>query len=290
MFPAIISLMQTYVDCYPCFLRQAIEAARMANATPSQEWEIVLKALDTLGSLPKGATPPAIGTQVHQIVREITGSDDPYAEVKRKATEKALAMLPKLREILASSDDPLETAIRLSIAGNIMDFGPNPDYDLWDVIDKMLTQDFRINDLPILRHRLGSADSILFLGDNAGEHVFDKLLIEELSLPVTYVVRGGPVLNDVTLEDALAVGLDEVAEVVDNGARVPGTILSLCSQEFQERFESADLILAKGMGNYETLSEVPAPIFFLLQVKCPVIGRDLGAPVGSTVVRKGIDG
>jgi len=84
--------------------------------------------------------------------------------------------------------------------------------------------------------------------------------------------------------------LDEVAEVVENGARVPGTILSLCSQEFQERFESADLILAKGMGNYETLSEVPAPIFFLLQVKCPVIGRDLGAPVGSTVVRKGIDG
>ncbi|MDY6866986.1 MAG: ARMT1-like domain-containing protein [Chloroflexota bacterium] len=282
--------MQTYIDCYPCVLRQAIEAARMANATPSQEREIVLKALDILRSLPEGLTPPAIGTQVHQVVREITGNQDPYAEVKQQATKNALSMLPRLKEILDSSDDRLETAVRLSIAGNIMDFGPNPDYDLWEVIEEMLTQDFGVNDLPILRHSLELANSILFLGDNAGEHVFDKLLIEALPIPVTYVVRGGAVLNDVTLDDALAVGIDEVAEVIDNGARVPGTILSLCNRDFQERFQSADLILAKGMGNYETLSEVPAPIFFLLKMKCPVIGRDLGAPAGSMVVKKGAAG
>ncbi len=278
--------MRTYIDCYPCVLRQAIEAARMANASPSQERRIVLEALDILKSLPEGVTPPAIGTQVHQTVREITGNQDPYAEVKREATDRALSMLPKLRQILESSEDRLETAIRLSIAGNIMDFGPNPDFDLWEVIENVLKQDLAINDLPELREYLGKSESILFLGDNAGEHVFDKLLIEELSLPVTYVVRGGPVLNDVTKSDAKAVGLDEIAEVLDNGARVPGTILSMCSPKFQDLFRTADLILAKGMGNYETLSEIKAPVFFLFQVKCPVISRDIGVPVGSTVIKK----
>jgi len=282
--------MKTYIDCYPCILRQAVEAARMAKATPSQEHEIVLKALDILRFLPEGTTPPAIGTQVHRIVREITGIQDPYAEVKQEATVKVVSMLPKLQKIIDSSDDRLETALRLSIAGNIMDFGPNPNYDLWEIIQKALTQDIAVNDLPILRERLGTAESILFLGDNVGEHVFDKLLIKELPLPVTYVVRGDAVLNDVTLKDAQAVGLDKVAKIVDNGARVPGTILSKCSKEFRERFNDADLILAKGMGNYETLSEVKAPIFFLFQVKCPIIGLDIDAPTGSTVVKKGMGG
>jgi len=281
--------MQTYIDCYPCVLRQVIEAARMANASPSQARKIVQETLDILKSLPEGATPPAIGSQAHRTVREITGNQDPYAEVKREATEKALSMLPQLHKIIDSSQDHLETAIRLSIAGNIMDFGPNPDYDLWEVIEAVLHQDFAVNDLPKLYEYLGRSQSILFLGDNAGEHVFDKVLIEQLTLPVTYVVRGGPVLNDVTMADAVAIGLDQTAEVMDNGARVPGTIVSMCNPKFQERFRTADLILAKGMGNYETLSEVQAPIFFLLQVKCPIIGADIGVPVGSTVIKKGLD-
>jgi len=260
--------MQTYIDCYPCILRQAIEAARMANASPSQERKIVLETLDILKSLPEGATPPAIGSQVHRAVREIT---------------------PQLRKIIDSSKDRLEAAMRISIAGNIMDFGPNPDYDLWEVIEKVLHQDIAVNDMRKLRAYLGRSEDILFLGDNAGEHVFDKLLIEQLPLPVTYVVRGGPVLNDVTKADAVSIGLDQIAEVMDNGARVPGTILSLCSSKFQKKFRAADLILAKGMGNYETLSEVQAPIFFLLQVKCPIIGMDIGVPAGSTVIKKGLD-
>jgi uncharacterized protein with ATP-grasp and redox domains len=278
--------MQTYIDCYPCVLRQAIEAARMANASASQERRILLDALDILKALPEGVTPPAIGTQVHQVVREITGNQDPYAKVKREATDKALSMLPKLHQILDSREDRLEAAMRMSIAGNIMDFGPNPDFDLWEVIDDVLNQDLAINDLPELREYLGKSESILFLGDNAGEHVFDRLLIEELPLPVTYVVRGGPVLNDVSISDAIAVGLDKVAEVVDNGARVPGTILAMCCPQFQDLFRKADLILAKGMGNYETLSDLSAPVFFLFQVKCPVISRDIGVPVGSTVIKK----
>ena len=281
--------MRTYIDCYPCFLRQAIEASRMAGASQDQQHAIMVRALEILQESPRGATPPELGARIHQIVREITGSDDPYLKAKRKARETATTLLPKLRSLIASSGDPLDTAVRISIAGNIIDFGPNPDYDLWEVVERVLSQDYEIDDLNLLREELKTAKSIVFLGDNAGESVFDRLLIEVIEQPVIYVVRGGPVLNDTTMEDALSVGMNEIAEIVDNGARVPGTILSLCSSEFQAFFHSADLILAKGMGNYETLSDVPAPIFFLLQVKCPVIGKDIGAATGSIIVKKRSD-
>jgi damage-control phosphatase, subfamily I len=283
--PAIIQPMRTYLDCYPCFLRQAIEAARMSGATSTQEKAVVQQTLGLLSQLPEGVTPPAIGAQVHHVVRAVTGNDDPYREVKQTATAGALAMLPALHKLLDSSEDKLETAIRLSIAGNIIDFGPNQDYDLWEVVIRVLSQDFAINDLPQLRQRLETASSILFLGDNAGETVFDRFLIETLPLPVTYVVRGGPVINDATYEDAVTAGIDHVANIIDNGTRIPGTIVSECSSTFQAHFNTADIILAKGMGNYETLSTTSRPVFFLLQVKCPVIARDIGAPYKSIVIK-----
>lgn len=281
--------MRTYIDCYPCFLRQAIEAARMAGASQDQQHRIMIRALKILQESPRGATPPEIGTRIHQIVRELTGSDDPYLLAKQKARSMATALLPNLRSLIASSNDPLDTAVRISIAGNIIDFGPNPDYDLWEVIERVLSQAYAINDLPALREVLKTAESVLFLGDNAGESVFDRLLIEVIEKPVIYVVRGGAVLNDTTMADALSVGMNEVAKIVDNGTRIPGTILSRCSNGFQALFHSADLIIAKGMGNYETLSDVPAPIFFLLQVKCPIIGKHVGAPPGSIIVKEGVD-
>jgi len=278
--------MQTYLDCYPCFIRQAIEASRMAGASPAEVKAVVIQSMEILKQQSVDATPPALGSQVHQVVREITGNPDPYRDVKSAATSKALGLMPKLRSLLFNSEDRLETAVRMSIAGNIMDFGPNPKYDLWEVVERILKQEFAINDLSLLKQQIEKAESILFLGDNAGETVFDRLLIETLEVPVTYVVRGGPVINDATVEDAMAVGMDSVAEVIDNGAQIPGTILSECSPAFQSKFRSAELILAKGMGNYETLSEVNAPIFFLLQVKCPVIAKDVGVEVGSTIVKK----
>jgi uncharacterized protein with ATP-grasp and redox domains len=277
--------MQTYLDCYPCILRQSIEAARMAGASQSQQRSIVLRTLEILRETPEGVTPPEIGTKVHRAVREMTGTADPYRRVKREATLKALGMLPDLRERLAQANDRLDTALRLSIAGNIIDFGPNPQYDLWEVVASVLEQDLAIDHTGDLKKRLQSVDAILYLSDNAGETVFDRLFIEALPKPVTYVVRQGPVINDATMEDALLAGIDQVAEVFENGSQDPGTILSHCSAAFRAKFEAAPLILAKGMANYETLSGVSAPLFFLLQVKCPVISQDIGVPVGSAVVK-----
>jgi hypothetical protein len=278
--------MQTYFECYPCFLRQALEAAQMADANQDQKYAIIQEARELMKHLQNDATPPAIGAKVHQIVREVTGKNDPYQQAKNASTAQALAILPTLYDHLKSSQDKLETALRLSIAGNIIDFGPNKTYDLEEIVSRFLTQEFAINDLDLLRQQLKTADSVLLLGDNAGETVFDRLLVENLPLPVTYAVRGGPVINDATHEDAIAVGMDRVAKVIENGTHIPGTILNECSPTFQAVFKAADLILAKGMGNYETLSTTPGPIFFLLQVKCPVIGWDIGAPEGSMIIKQ----
>jgi uncharacterized protein with ATP-grasp and redox domains len=247
-----------------------------------------MEALRILQSLPENSTPPEISRHVHRAVREITANPDPYLQAKAESTQKALALLPRLRAILAEADDPLETAVRLSIAGNIMDFGPNPQFDLWEVVERILEQPLAINDLETLRQRLSNVRDLLYLADNAGETVFDRLLIETLKPKVVYVVKGGPVLNDATYEDAVAAGIDQVAEVVDNGTQITGTIIDLCSPEFQARFRQAELIISKGMGNYETLSTVKGPIFHLMQVKCPVIGMDVGAPQGSVVVKQGL--
>ena len=259
----------------------------MAGASQAQQHQVVLQVLERLQEIPSGATPPQMGLDIHRLVREITGNPDPYLDVKKDATQKALKMLPKLREIRDRSSQKLETAIRLSITGNIIDLGINKSFELWDEVERVLNQELAINDIVLLHEKLEQAGSILFLADNAGETVFDLLLIETLAKPVFYAVKGGPVLNDATREDALAAGIDKVAEILDNGLQAPGTILPLSSPDFQKRFMETELILAKGMGNYETLSEVKGPIFFLLQVKCPVIARDIGAKIGSTIVKKG---
>lgn len=167
-------------------------------------------------------------------------------------------------------------AVRVAIAGNIIDLGVSDSYDIHATLSRVLTQPFAINDLSLLRKALSESSAVLFLADNAGETVFDRVLIEELNIPVTYVVKAAPIINDATYEDAEAAGITQVAELIDNGSQAPGTILEQCSESFIQRFEQADLILAKGQANYESLSENSAPTFFLLQVKCNVIARDLG--------------
>ncbi len=280
--------MRAYLDCYPCFVRQALTAARMAGADESQRWSVLRRTLEMLQSFDLTATPPEIGTVIHRIVREDVGDGDPYVEVKAASTSEALHMYPRLREMASEADDPLDVAIRLSIAGNIIDFGlgDRHDFDLWNTVDRVLAQPFAVDDRPAFFDALEKADEVLYLADNAGETVFDRVLIELLEVPVVYVVKGGPVLNDAVYEDAVAAGLDQVAEIIDNGAATPGTIVQFCSDDFQERFAKAEMIIAKGQGNYETLSEAGPRVFNLLQVKCPVIARDIGKPVGSIVLKQ----
>lgn len=279
--------MRTYLDCYACFVRQALGAARRAGADDAEQHAVVVGTLGLLQDVPTGATPPQIAHAVHRLVRERLGHSDPYRQAKDQSTRAALALYPRLRSLVAAGPDPLEAAVRVSIAGNIIDLGHHDEVpDLWATVERVTAAPLAIDHLAALRSALAAANHVLYLADNAGETVFDRVLVEELDLPVVYAVKGGPVLNDATREDALAAGLDGSATIIDSGSDAPGAILELCSSAFRDAYRSAPVIIAKGQANYETLSEAGPRVFCLLQAKCPVIARDLDVPVGSVVVRQ----
>jgi uncharacterized protein with ATP-grasp and redox domains len=250
-----------------------------------RQQEILRETMARLRALPAGATPPRMAAEIHRMIRQQTRSADPYRRAKEEATARALALYPRLRARVRAAADPLEAAVRVAIAGNIIDLGVAETYDLESTLERVLAQPFAIDGLEPLRHALARAGEVLYLADNAGETVFDRVLVETLARPVTYVVKGAPVINDAVREDALAAGLDGVATLVDNGSDAPGTLLETCSEAFRERFAGARLIIAKGQANYESLSEVRAPVFFLLQAKCGVIARDLGVEEGGVVLK-----
>ncbi len=248
--------------------------------------DVVQAVLEVLKQLKPNANPAEMACLVHRTVRATVKSEDPYADEKRKSTLKALSLYPHLKELTHGEHD-LEKLIRISIAGNIIDLGVKDHYDdLWSTVERVLIQPFAIDDSKILIDKLNKIDRILFLADNAGETVFDRVLIESLPNSVVYVTKKNPVLNDAIQEDAISAGLDNCAEIISNGSDAPGTVLTLCSDQFVELFDSSELIIAKGQANYESLSSAGEKVFCLLQIKCPVIGMDIGAPVGSIVVRQ----
>jgi len=271
-------------------MKQALSAARRAGASEEVQQEILLNVMDELQSLPLGITPPEMAFKIHKSVRQKTNNHDPYKQAKEQATHEALALYPELNNKVSTASDPLEIAVRIAIAGNIIDLGVNDSYDIKASLDRVLTQSFAINDLPSLRKHLSECSSILYLADNAGETVFDRVLIEQFNKPVTYVVKAGPIINDATREDAIAAGIDQVAEIIDNGSQAPGTMFEQCSESFLQRFEQAELIIAKGQANYESLSESSAPLFFLLQAKCNVIARDFGIKETDFVLKQQVKG
>jgi len=283
--------MQIYLDCIPCFVRQALDAAKMATDDKKIHEQVVRQVLVLANELDMSQSPPAIGQQIHRLIREMVGQDDPYHGIKRRFNNLALRLYPELRKQIVSSNNPLETAIRLAIAGNIIDFGVNGsvnESDLNKAISESLTADFDSRQLQSFQDAIEQAEGILYLADNAGEIVFDRLLIEQLPYEkVTVVVKAMPVINDATMEDAVVAGLPRIVEVIDNGSDGPGTTLESCSQTFRNRFAKADFVIAKGQGNYETLSDVDKNITFILKAKCSVIAKDLGCEVGEMILRRG---
>jgi uncharacterized protein with ATP-grasp and redox domains len=184
-----------------------------------------------------------------------------------------------------SAEDPLRTAIRIAIAGNVIDFGSNMPFDLEKDLETILNQKFAIDHYRIFKESLNRVKDVLYIADNAGETVFDRVLIEELGKPVTYVVRERPIINDAIREDAIAAGIDKVADIISSGADAPGNILRLCSNEFSEIYKTSDFIISKGQGNYEGLSGEARPIFFLLKAKCHVIAKHIGVERGSIILK-----
>lgn len=281
--------MKAYPECLPCMIRTSLTAARLVGASERVEWAIVREVAPLLVRSLPGRPPIAASPEVQHTVRKILGVPDPFAEAKHRANREALGILPRLREQAARAPDPLAFLLRLSASGNTADLGAQTTFDLLAAAAGAEEHWGRF-DYELFQARLSSAKTILILADNAGEIAFDRLLCEELAQlgkRVTVAVRGAPTLNDATLEDAVEVGLPEVAEVITTGADHPGVLLSKCSQDFRRRFREADLVISKGMGNFEGLSGEVGPIFFLLKAKCAPVARELGVEVGELVLAAG---
>lgn len=280
--------MKTYLECIPCFVRQGLDAARLATDDERIHEQVIREVLRLAADLDMSQSPPAIGQKIHRLIRGLINNGDPYRQAKEQFNNLALRLYPELEERVRGSEDPFETAVRLAIAGNIIDLGVKtslPESDVEKTIEQSLTASFDDSQIRALKDAAARAENILYLADNAGEIVFDRLLIEQLPTEkVAVVVKGEPVINDATMEDAKTAGLTDIVEVIDNGSDAPGTILETCSQRFRDRFENADLILAKGQGNYETLSDLDENIFFILKAKCPVIAGDIGCKIGDMIL------
>lgn len=281
--------MNTQALCLPCLATQAHRILEMVGADEAKIAETLRTVLSYLAEADYDQPSPIHTGKFCEMLAAATGVSDPFGPAKKRATELALQLLPDLEARVNAAEDPFETALRVTIAGNVIDLATRDEVEvgeLLETLEETLTCDLDGAAIEALRGHLGRAERILYLADNAGEIVFDQPFLRLLPLErVTVSVRGGPILNDATMKDARQSGLTEVARVVDNGSAIPGTWPPACSAEFQRIYDGADLVISKGQGNFETLyGRTTVPTWFLFRVKCRGIEVRTGKPVGTNLV------
>jgi len=287
--------MKTYLDCIPCFFRQALEGCRIVQAAPKQQKQIIDAFAREIPKISLKASPPEIARIGYRLLSTAGFNGDPYRAIKQKSNRCALRLLGRLKEKVSRARDRLLEAVELAIAGNIIDFGAKNNLNIKEELKKILAEENKfIRKQSVFHYRefkrsLKKAGKILYLADNAGEVVFDRVLIEEIKREypkkiIYYAVKEKPVINDALFEDAKMCGIDKAARIISNGADAPGTLLALCSKEFMQIYKRADIIISKGQGNFESLSHQKRPIFFLFMVKCPVVAKETGCKMGNIVL------
>ena len=275
--------MKISYECGPCFLRQAKEALELSTDDEALKMEVMEEIFKFLSNNFKVDTNSnSTGSKMHNMIKQKTGCIDPYYKEKIEGNEIALKYLPDVKRIL-EEDDSLENYVKISIIGNILDFGAfTLDDDIESVIKTSLEKDLAVKDIEEFENSLKMHDKVLYLVDNTGEIVFDKLLlskIREYDLDITIAVKSEPILNDACRKEALDAGLDEFGEIVEIGCGTVGYVDSEISDEFREIFESHKFVISKGMGNYEGLTEIDLSdkeVYFLLCAKCNTISWDIG--------------
>jgi uncharacterized protein with ATP-grasp and redox domains len=277
--------MKIELDCLPCFLRQALEASRLASADESVQRRILKDAVTIIGDYDSYAYAPEVGRAIHNLVKQHTGLSDPYRELKQRNIELAKQVYPDLKHFLFHHrEDWLYWTLKVAATGNVLDAAIYGEVQERELLRTELERKFAICDSVEFAKKLQTAKTLLIIGDNAGETVFDRVLAEQLlNLEIVYAVRSGPIINDTTIDEAYLSELDRHARIISSGCDAPGLVLSECKEDFQEEFYRADLVISKGQGNYETLTEVDREVFFLLKAKCPVITEDIGVTMGDYV-------
>jgi hypothetical protein len=270
-------------ECISCLARQAVEIAKEVTSVAAIQREIIRKSLKDLAEIDFKETAPEVAFRMHQHAKQITGIQDPYKKLKEEYNQIAKEMYDKIisEKWLEKTEDSFDMACRLAIAGNIIDFSVGLELEKSDIIKSVedsIKQEIFGMGTKALKEEVRKAKRILYIADNAGEIIFDKFLLKELpGDKVTYVVKGGPIVNDATMEDAVSTGVVDMVKVIDNGYGAQGTVLKYCSETFRDAFDKADLIISKGQANFETLSKVNTKnIFYLLRAKCNCVAAMIG--------------
>ena len=283
--------MKTCLECIPCFGKQIVEVAGMLEEDSEKQNKAVKEMMSVFSEFDLQDSPPLFAQRLSRVARPYLDGRDPFHDIKQRFNTLAMHILPGLQVKVKEAPDPFGLAARLCIVGNVIDSGVVS----YKLEEEAVTEEIMnasgvelFGDIEPLKERFLSAGRILWLADNAGEIVLDQLLLSFVDPGrVTIAVRGKPILNDATMDDAREIGLTSMYRVIDNGSDAPGTLLDDCSPEFRKTFTEADLVISKGQGNYETLSSLPdSRIFYLLKAKCPIIARDIGCEIGRLVIHK----
>jgi uncharacterized protein with ATP-grasp and redox domains len=280
-------------ECVTCIFSQALRVCETLHV----DKETTKKVLDSVACMVPtwrfDETPPQVAARVYPKIAEILHTDDIYRDFKREATEHAWRFIPYIESMIERSVDTFHASLKAAVAGNVIDLAATAQFDLEEEVQKVFDTPFAIDDSGALRSRLQNAKRLLVIADNTGEHLFDKVMMQRFrklfpNLWIGYAVRGVPIINDVTYDEAKAAGIDEVAEIIDSGVDTPGLDLARANARMREAYEAADLVIAKGMGNYESLNDCSSrPTFFLLKVKCNVVAASLKRKVGDIVCYQG---
>jgi uncharacterized protein with ATP-grasp and redox domains len=275
-------------ECYFCHIKTLSKLIEKYKPERKKA-DLFTNAISELLYKKKDLYNPLLATDIHRLAKKILGHSDLYEEEKVRANKILLGRYEYWEGMVKKSSNPLFKAAKLAVAGNIIDYGAHtvPE-DIENQIRTLLYLDLEIDETDELIEKIGMAESILYLGDNAGEIVFDKLFIETMNHQnITYTVRGKAVINDVTFEDVKQTGLDKICKVISNGNDAPSTIMEYCSEEFKQEFNKADLVISKGQGNFEgLLNSEHDNLFFLLMAKCRPMAELLGVREGDMVASK----
>ena len=277
--------------CVACIINQSRRVADAIHADEALTKRLVGRVEAMSGSFSFRQSPPEVAADVYEKMARIAGKNDLYDEVKAHSTETAQRLIPELRQAIAEADDTLLAATKAAVAGNVIDLAAEVHFDLHEEVGKIFETPFAIDDFEKLATVLEKAKTLLYIGDNVGEHLFDYLYIETLQklfpeLRITYMVRGCPIINDVTMAEAKAAGFDTLCDLVDSGVNTPGFVYARANAQSRKLFDEADLVITKGMGNYECLSPAGRTnLGYLLKIKCQVVANSLGGEVGDLVCK-----
>ncbi len=280
--------MKTSYLCIPCFFRQIENASSLVGLSKENRDKLHSYITKRLLIFDFNYSPVVFGRTIYKTISQISNKRDPFLEEKIRAEECLLKILPKIRSYLKIVKNPLYITAKMSCIANSIDFGTGKIPKVHGIISQLKNAKLYIDHFLLFKKKIKKKNSILVIGDNCGETIFDLLFIEEIKkhysgIKIFYATRSAPIINDVVFSDAKRIGLNKVAKVLSSGCDYPGIILKKASPIFKKIYQQADIVVSKGQGNFESLWDIKKDIFYLFKVKCPPVSEFLNTPQNSYI-------